>query len=357
MDAGRALNVLSLNLGSSSLKYSVHAISARNAGERLSRDVEAHPDPASAAQAASAAIADAVSVCGAIDAVGHRFVFGGPDDAPARVTPAVIERLQSLQSLDPLHLPGELAVIEQSRRQLSDVPNVACFDTAFFHDMPQTAQALPIPVHDKLLRRYGFHGLSYESIVHRLGAGLPLKTIVAHLGNGASAAALLDGKPVESTMGFSPLSGLIMSTRPGDLDPGVVLYLLERDAMDAAALRDMLETRSGLTALSGGEPDVQKLCGRNDEAAKFAVEMFVRSVAKAIGSLATSLNGVDMLAFTGGIGEHNAAVREAITARVRFLNPAMDVCVLPSDENLAIALRAAQVVNTEREPGYGSLRS
>lgn len=338
------MKILSLNLGSSSLKYAVHVATDGALRSALARDVPASPEPSKASQAARTAIADVLSTIGPIDAVGHRIVFGGNDDAPTTITHDLLQRLESLQELDPLHIPGALAVIHEAQTLLPSAMQIACFDTAFFHEMPLNARALPVPTNDPLVHRYGFHGLSYEHICHKLGSELKPRTVVAHLGNGASAAALLYGKPIDSTMGFSPLSGLIMSTRPGDIDPGVLLYLLERSQMTVPELRAILENKSGLHALSGGESDLQRLCEREDERAALAVDMFVRSAAKAIGALTTQLGGIDMLVFTGGIGEHNEQVRNHIVVRVRFLNDDADVRVVSSDENLMIAHHVAQLV-------------
>ena len=339
------MKVLSLNLGSSSLKYAVHECSGNAAQRIIERDVATSSQPQAAFVAAMRAVSEAGDAAGTIDAVGHRIVFGGEQDAPASITPDLLQHLEALQSLDPLHVPGSLAVIRAAQQAVPQAVQVACFDTAFYRDLPGTARALPVPSGDPLLRRYGFHGLSYESICRSLGARLMPRAIVAHLGNGASLAALLAGKPVDMTMGFSPLGGVIMSTRPGDIDPGVLLYLLERSPSGAAELREILETQSGLRALSGGESDMQKLCERTDAGALFAVEMFERSIAKAVCALATELGGLDQLVFTGGIGEHNARVREGIVSRLRFLQPAPAVEVVKSDENLAIALSTARVAS------------
>ena len=336
------MNVLSLNLGSSSLKYAVHLFSAENPHQLMARNVSTSAQPHDACGVTRKAIAEVIGEVGRVDAVGHRLVFGGKDDAPAMVTQELFDRLTALQSLDPLHAPGALAVLREAHAALPDAVHVACFDTAFFRDLPKCARILPIRPGDALLRRYGFHGLSYESVQHSLGAELQPRTIVAHLGNGSSVAAIRDGHSVNTTMAFSPLSGVIMSTRPGDLDPGVLLYLLERSRYSVQRLREMLETQSGVRALSGGEGDLQKLCERSDADAKFAIEMFVRSVARAIGALATELGGVDMLVFTGGIGEHNVRVRAEICAQVNFLNPNVTVRVVESDENLMIARHAAR---------------
>lgn len=327
MVAGRsALNVLTLNAGSSSLKYGVYATDATDARRAASWDDRRTSDLGAASAAASAAAADAIAGGVPIDAVGYRVVFGGPDDRPAPVTAALIERLTQLVSYDPLHMPGALAGIIAARNAFPSIPHVVCFDTMFFRDMPQIAQQIAIPTdEDPYLRRYGFHGLSYQYLRTALGAALPGRSIFAHLGSGASLAALRDGAPVETTMGFSPMGGVMMATRPGDIDPGLLLYLIEKRGLDVASLRSMLEERSGIAAISGGEGNVQTLIERGgDERAMLAVESFVRSIAKAIGGLATVLQGIDLLVFTGGIGEHLAPLRAAIAARLGHLGVELD---------------------------------
>ncbi len=338
------MNVLSFNLGSSSLKYAVHSATGETLEQLEGDTVSVPPNPCAAAAAAQRVIDQLMRRVVPIDVVGHRVVFGGDDDAPSPVTAALFQRLERLSMLDPLHAPGSLAVIRQACAALEKATHVACFDTAFFRDLPQTAKALPIPSEgDPLLRRFGFHGLSYECAVSRLAGELRPRTIVAHLGSGCSVVALADGRPVDVTMGFSPLSGVIMASRPGDLDPGVLLYLLERGRYDVVGLRTMLEEESGLRALSNGEADVRLLSERTDERAVFAIEMFVRSIAKAIGSLTVTLGGLDMLVFTGGIGEHNLSVRDRIRERTRCLNPDVEVRVVAADENTVIARHAMSV--------------
>jgi len=352
------LNVLTLNSGSSSLKYGVYETDATAARRATSWNDRRTPDLGAASAAASAAAAEAIAGDVPIDAVGYRVVFGGPDDRPALVTAALIERLTQLASYDPLHIPGALAGIIAARKAFPSIPHVVCFDTMFFRDMPQIAQQVAIPTdEDPYLRRYGFHGLSYEYLRTAIGAALPGRSIFAHLGSGASLAALRDGKPVETTMGFSPMGGVIMATRPGDIDPGLLLYLIEKRGLDIASLRSMLEERSGIAAISGGEGNVQTLIERRgDERATLAVESFVRSVAKAIGGLATVLQGLDVLVFTGGIGEHLAPLRAAIARPLGHLGVEIDdalnaagsgtisaasstvsVRVVPTDENAVIA--------------------
>lgn len=336
------VNVLALNLGSSSLKFSAYRDRAAAPERVFDKEMPATGGPASAALAEKA-IGEALGCMQEIHAVGYRVVFGGEDDAPAIVSPHLLARLEDLQSLDPLHLPGVISLIRSAQNLLPNATHAALFDTAFFHDVPSAARVLPLPAHDALVRRFGFHGLSYASAVHALGEVLAHRTIVAHLGNGTSAAALLDGSPVDTTMGFSPLGGIVMSTRPGDVDPGALLYMLERESITVSRLRKMLEEESGLRAISCGESDILKLTARTDSRAMLAVETFVRSAAKAIAGLATVLGGMDMLVFTGGIGEHNTAVREAITARISFLNPDADIRIVRSDENGVIARQTLEL--------------
>lgn len=346
MDEDRQMNVLSLNLGSSSLKYSVHEMNDGSAECRLARDLATSSRPDDAALTARGAISDVLQQSGTPDAVGYRIVFGGERDAPEMVTPELIHLLDDLQALDPLHAPGALAVMREAMVRLPNATHVACFDTAFFHDLPRLARALPLPSNGALLRRYGFHGLSYEHVCRVLGARMQQRTIVAHLGNGASAAALANGRPIDTTMGFSPLGGMVMSTRPGDIDPGALLYLLERSDLNKRQLRELVENDSGLRALSGGESDVRNLCERRDEAAAFTVEMFVLSAAKAMAALAVTLGGLDMLVFTGGIGAHNAQIRTRIIRRLAFLNPNAATEVIEADENASIAQNVARLMSS-----------
>lgn len=343
------MNLLSLNLGSSSLKFTLYRIAGSRAEEIVQGDA-ALPERKNAARSgAAAAIELSLLHADSVEAVGHRIVFGGELDAPCRIDECFIARLESLQKFDPLHLPGQIAVIRAALDLLPDAMHAACFDTALFSRLPEFARTLPLPRVAPRLRRYGFHGLSYASVLRALKDEVPQRTIVAHLGNGASAAAFLDGAPVNTTMGFSPLGGLLMSTRPGDLDPGAILYLMQHLSNDQAALRNALSTESGLRAVSGGESDLRALVTRTDESAKLAVEMFVRSAARAIAGLATDLGGLDLLVFTGGIGEHNEPVRSAITARVAFLKAALRVRVVTSDENGEIARITAALAGAETE--------
>jgi acetate kinase len=237
--------------------------------------------------------------------------------------------LAGLVSFDPLHLTDALTAIREFEKALPDVPQVVCFDTAFHRRMPMVAQRLPLPreLWAEGVRRYGFHGLSYESIVRQLGdAGTRGRMIVAHLGNGASVAAMRDGSPVDTTMGFSPLGGVMMGTRPGDLDPGVLLYLLREGRYTLRELEDVLTRQSGLLGVSGNSADMQLLLQRraSDSAAAEAVELFVYFARKHIGALAATLGGLDTLVFTGGIGMNAAPVRWEIAEGLAFLGLKLD---------------------------------
>jgi acetate kinase len=265
-----------------------------------------------------------------VDAVGHRIVYGGlAHEMPARVTDALMTSLEGLVPFDPLHMPAALAAIREIEAALPNVPQVACFDTAFHRTMPDVAQRLPLPRKLWLdgVRRYGYHGLSYESIVRELGAaGTRGKMIVAHLGSGASLAAIADGKPIDTTMGFSPLGGLMMGTRPGDLDPGVLLFLLRTGSYTPAQLEELIALQSGLLGVSDISADMHALldCRAKSVPAAEAVELFVYEARKQIGGLAAALNGLDTFVFTGGIGERSAPVRWEIGLGLGHLGVAID---------------------------------
>ena len=304
-------------------------------------------------------------------AVGHRVVHGGPDRCtPERVTPAVIEELESYVPLAPLHQPHNLAAIRALTSRFPNLPQVACFDTAFHAGQPEVATHIGLPrsLRQRGLRRYGFHGLSYEYIVSRLpdvtGAPLPDRLVIAHLGNGASLAAVKDGRAEATTMGFSTLDGLLMGTRCGALDPGVILYLMREHGMDLAALTDLLYHRCGLAGVSGISGDMRKLLASNDPAAAEAVELFCYRFTRSLGSLAAALGGLDALVFTGGIGEHAAPVRLAVCEAARWLGVTLDpeantadgpcittpsstvsAWVIPTDEELVIARHTQELVD------------
>lgn len=268
-----------------------------------------------------------------LDAAAHRVVHGGRRHSqPQRVTPELIAELKSLVPLASNHLPGALAAIEALIRAHPSLAEIACFDTAFHRQMPDVAQRYPLPKKyaDEGVLRYGFHGLSYEYVLQELaktaGANADGRLVIAHLGNGASMAAVHQGRGIDTTMGFTPTGGLVMGTRSGDLDPGLPLYLLEQRGMTPAELHELLNRQSGLVGVSGLSSDMQDLLRREtqDADAALAIELFCYQARKFIGALAAALGGLDELIFTGGIGENAAAVRARICAGLAFLGVAAD---------------------------------
>jgi acetate kinase len=283
-------------------------------------------------------------------AIGHRVVHGGPHlREHQRITPELIEKLQAATQFAPIHIPAAVALIGETEKLLPTAQQYACFDTAFHSTMPEKARHFPLPqrLYDMGIERYGFHGLSYESVVTRLGASIPSRTVCAHLGSGASLVALRKGKSVDTSMGMTPVGGIPMATRSGDFDPGVVLFLMRTEELSADQLESLLNHDSGLGALSGGESDMRLLEGcaaGGDKKAQLAIEVFALAVRKMIGAYAAELGGLDLLVFTGGIGEHSAAVRDWICDGLGFLgvtsgDPALcaKVKVLVSEEELQIA--------------------
>jgi acetate kinase len=266
-----------------------------------------------------------------VAAVGHRVVHGGVTyAAPVRVDPAVLADLRTLVPLAPLHQPHNLAPIEAIAEGAPQIPQVACFDTAFHRAQPPLAQmfALPRRLTEAGVRRYGFHGLSYEFVAGRLAELDPElaegRVIVAHLGNGASVCAMHAGRSVATTMGFTAVDGLMMGTRCGALDPGVLLYLMDTEGLDARGLEALVYKQSGLLGVSGISPDMRELRASTAPAAAEAISLFVYRVVREIGSLAAALGGVDGIVFTGGIGENDAAARAEIVAGCRWLGLVLD---------------------------------
>ena len=296
-------------------------------------------------------------------AVGHRVVHGGPDhDRPVLVDHGVVARLERLVALAPLHQPHNLAPIRSLLANFPDLPQVACFDTAFHrtHDPVADYYAIPHQLHAEGVRRYGFHGLSYEYIAKTLPQVAPEtakgRVIVAHLGSGASMCALKGGRSVESTMGFTALDGLPMGTRPGQLDPGVVLYLISEKGMSASNAQNFLYRDCGLKGLSGISNDMRELEASDDPKAKLAVDYFVYRIGLNAGMLAAALQGLDGFVFTAGIGENSVPIRARIADQLRWLGVTLDetenarharlisrsdsripVYVIPTDEELMIA--------------------
>jgi acetate kinase len=263
------------------------------------------------------------------DAVGHRLVHGGPKHTtPEHVTPELIVTLQNLIPLAPLHLPSGILCIKEIVSEFPEIPQVACFDTAFHHRMPEVAQRLPLPRHFWVegLRRYGFHGLSYEYIIHSLGQNVKGRMIIAHLGNGSSLAAVKDGVPRDTTMGLTPTGGLMMGTRSGDLDPGILIYLMNQKNYDPNELNHLLNNESGILGVSGLSSDMKVLIQKSSDEpnAAQAIDMFCYYVRKHIGALVTVLGGIDMLIFTGGIGEKSSLIRSKICERLEHLGIQLD---------------------------------
>ncbi|HSB77287.1 MAG TPA: acetate/propionate family kinase [Candidatus Methylomirabilis sp.] len=310
---------------------------------------------------------------GRVAAVGHRVVHGGPHYAGSRrITPQVIEELKRIAPLDPDHLPGELSLIQVFLAHFPRVPQVACFDTAFHHGMPRVAQLLPLPRrYDAAgVRRYGFHGLSYSYLLGELArvAGPEAargRLVLAHLGSGASLAAVRQGKCVDTTMAFTPTAGLVMGTRSGDLDPGVLLYLMRSERMTAEQIDDLVNRQSGLLGVSDLSPDMKELLAREpaDPNAAEAVELFCYQTRKYLAAMAAAAGGVDTLVFAGGIGERSAPIRARICAGLEFLGVHVDsarnaahspvispddgpvtVRVIPTDEETTIARETLAIV-------------
>lgn len=286
-------------------------------------------------------------------AVGHRIVHGGADFAgPALITPEVEARLETLVPLAPLHQPWGLTGLRLAAGACPSVPQVASFDTAFHRTMEPVATryALPRQFEAEGIRRYGFHGLSYAYISARLRELDPVaaggRVIVAHLGSGASLCAMRDGRSVDTSMGFSTLDGLVMATRPGNLDPGVLLHLMQARGMSADEVSDLLYRRSGLLGVSGVSGDMRTLLASSDPAAKDAVELYVHRIVREIGALTAVLGGLDALVFTGGVGENAEPIREAVCERLGWLD-GLAVQVIPTDEEQVIAAEAAHTARTQ----------
>ena len=382
------LAILVLNAGSSSLKFSVYSEDSRGLHRALRGEFEGlYTTSKFAAYRASGALADerawkdgvSLGHDGAIAhlldflrdeptarelaAVGHRVVHGGMDfSSPVRVDAGVLAALGRLVPLAPLHQPHNLAPMRILAERAPALAQVACFDTAFHRSQPHVAQsfALPAAVSARGVRRYGFHGLSYEYIATVLPEYEPAaaagRVVVAHLGNGASLCALRSGRSVATTMGFTPLDGLMMGTRCGTLDPGVVMYLHDELALDTSAIQTMLYRESGLLGVSGISSDMRTLLASDSPRAKEAIDLFVYRFGRELGSLAAALGGIDALVFTAGIGEHAVPIRERVCRDAAWLGVELDTAandrggpcispdgarvsawVIPTDEELMIA--------------------
>jgi acetate kinase len=397
-------NILTVNTGSSSLKVALFSVdpttsqhqrifelSMSDIGQPLAtiklhkasedeRTIErAIPDHAAAITLLVEMVSSITSPT-SITAVGYRVVHGGPDFSdPVRITDAVIGQLERLAPLDPHHTPASLHLIRELRRALPNVPHVACFDTAFSHDIPRVAQIVPIPntYQDIGVRRYGFHGLSYSylqsAFEERAGSdAVRGRVIYAHLGSGASLAATREGKPIDMTMGLTPASGVMMSTRAGDLDPSLPQFLSQQTDMDLAAYDHMVNYESGLLGVSGLTSDMHALIGArttNPQAAE-AIDVFCYDVKKAIGALAATIGGLDSLVFSGGIGEQAPLIRAQICEGLGYMGVALDsdanqqnsflisspwasvgVHVIPTDEAVTISRQVLATIATESQGG------
>lgn len=382
-------HILCINAGSSSIKTALFrvagpedprrlaSIAASGIGEddaRLSWQIDGHRHDERRERfddhhAAIAAILELLRGCRLPepDGLGHRIVRSPRGhSAPALLTPGLKRALQGLRELAPLHIPTELEAVEAAAAHFPDVPQVLCFDNHFFADLPTTARRLPLPraLDEAGIERIGYHGLSYEYIVQRIGK-LHGRTVIAHLGNGASMVALRDAKVLDTTMSYTPTGGLMMGTRSGDLDPGVLIAVMRAQALDVDALEHLVNYRSGLVGVSAGESSMRALLARagDDDPAAQAVDLFCYTARKHLGALIAVLGGVDTLVFTGGIGEHAPEIRERILAGLDDLGLVLDrhanaaqmaeigsqysrvrIRVIPTDEDWIIAKHAAALL-------------
>ena len=401
--------ILVLNAGSSSIKFQLFAVVARDRLERrmrgqvegigirprlVAKDIKGDilvdaTWPAEEVSHVPAALDKLIAflqkqIGGRLPtAIGHRVVHGGPDySEPTIVSDAIIARLERFAPLAPLHQPNNLGPIRAILERQPSLLQVACFDTAFHRGHPEVADryAIPETLYVEGVRRYGFHGLSYEYIARRLGEVAPAiangRVVVAHLGSGASMCALAAGKSLESTMGFTALDGLPMGTRPGQLDAGVVLYLMSEKGMSAKAIERFLYNECGLKGLSGISNDVRELLASSDPRAKLALDYFVYRIALFTGLLAAAMSGIDGFVFTAGIGENAPAIREAVARRVSWLGLELDTAanangeplisrrgsripcwVIPTDEELMIASHTLRVLREQASPGLEEKRA
>jgi acetate kinase len=376
------MNILALNPGSGTLRYKLMAVS-RAGGQDPDEAVvrqgtfdHVHGD--ATIEAAEQAVAECAQ--SGIEAIGYRVVHGGSRfDAPARITPEVLEAIRSLANLAPLHNPIDVAIIEAASRRAPAIPGVAVFDTAFHRTLPEVAWRYALPAEvgaDGALRRFGFHGIAHRYVAGRLlqclgrdAAGTRL--ILCHLGGGASVCAARDGRRVDTSMGLTPLEGLVMSTRCGDLDPGLVLHLIRRQAMSPESVEDLLYKRSGLLGLSGQSDDIRDLepaAAGGDRRAALALEVQAYRARKSIGAYAAALEGVDAIALSGAQAENSAALRGRVLGGLEFLgvrvdagrnrasgpsapsrisadNSGIPVWVIPADEERQIAREVAELLH------------
>jgi acetate kinase len=349
--AGQELTILALNSGSSSLKFGLYRVgSARTEillsgeaksigdkeGEFVAQDSRSKTLLSETASIPSQREA-VVRIARLLDdskmpvpvAVGHRIVHGGPRlRRHCLIDDEVLRQLEAARPFAPLHIPSALSVICFAREHFPAASQAACFDTAFHADLPEVARVLPIPkeLRSEGIQRYGFHGLSCDSVVRQLADDLPDRLIIAHLGNGASVTAIKAGKSIDTSMGLTPSGGVVMSTRSGDLDPGVLVYLMREKKFDAAMLEELIDRRSGLLGISGVGGDMRRLhqAAPSNANARLAIQMFCCSVRKQVAAMIVALDGVDLVVFTGGIGENDAEVRAAICRGLAWIGVNLD---------------------------------
>ncbi|MFI4981607.1 MAG: acetate/propionate family kinase [Nevskiales bacterium] len=339
MTHAAAAHVLALNSGSSSLKFGLYRVGAEKAELLIDGEAESigdgrgkfsardsHGKELLAETASIRSQQDAIKRIGQLladrkapapEVIGHRVVHGGPElRRHCVIDDAILKQLEAATAFAPLHVPPALKVIRFAQQHFPGVPQVACFDTVFHAGLPDVARVLPLPkeLRAEGVQRYGFHGLSCESIVRQLADELPERLVIAHLGNGASISAVRNGRPIDTSMGMTPSGGVIMGTRSGDLDPGVLIYLARQKKLDADKLEELIDHRSGLLGISGVGSDMRRLheAAPSNADARLAIDLFCYSVRKQIAGMVAALDGIDLLVFTGGIGEHDAVVRAAV---------------------------------------------
>ncbi len=340
-------SILTLNGGSSSIKFAlfemenfgrilegeieriglpVASLKMKREGHNVSRQVEVSDH-----KAAADLLMESID-CDALAAIGHRVVHGGQRyDKPHWIDRQMIDELRKLSPFDPEHLPAELMLIEDFHARFPDIKQLACFDTAFHRELPSVAALLPIPRKYSAIRRYGFHGLSYQYLMEELASlGDPAaregRVILAHLGNGASLSAVFQGRPVDTSMSFTPASGLMMGTRSGDMDPGIASYLMQKEGLTIEGYTRLVNHESGLLGVSGTSSDMRDLLmlEKSDSRASDAIALFCYQVKKFIGAYAAALGGLDTLVFSGGMGENAAVIRERICEGLAFLGISID---------------------------------
>jgi acetate kinase len=343
--------VLALNSGSSSLKFGLYRVGASRTETLLSGEMESIGDKEARFSARDSRgktlLSEAAPIPGqreaivrigklladaklaAPAAIGHRIVHGGPElRQHCLIDDAVFARLEAATAFAPLHMPAALSVIGFAQAHFPGLPQAACFDTAFHAGLPDVARVLPIAreLRSEGIQRYGFHGLSCESIMGQLANELPERLVIAHLGAGASITAVKAGKSIDTSMGLTPTGGVIMGTRSGDLDPGVLIYLMREKRFDAAMLEDLIDRRSGLLGISGVSGDMRRLqeAASSNPDARLAIQMFCYSTRKQVAAMIAALDGADMVVFTGGIGENDAAARAAICGGLSWIGVSLD---------------------------------